>query len=156
MVLDATARESNMLDSLKKFFIDEVETAKNIHVTFDTYLDIPKIAGKKILRWISVSLGNMQRGELSDISVDIHCCTRDDEEGFRLAQLSDHVVEVLSDTTQTDGMKRIDFYQSSSTGAWTNIGAFLVQDIIESARGNTPDETKFKTITARLRVASKV
>jgi hypothetical protein len=156
MALDPTAREANFMDSIRKFFVDEVETANGILVTFDTFFDAPKFKNREHLRWLSVNLGLMNRGFLSEISLDLFCCVREDPEGFRLAQFSDLVMGLLSDTTQTDGMKRIPFYRSYADKAWELLGQFLVIDVIDGERNTAEDQTKYKQLTVLLKVASKV
>jgi len=93
---------------------------------------------------------------LSEVLLDIFCCTRADTEGFILAQLTDAVMAELTDTTKTDGMKRIPFYRSYSDRAWESLGALLVQDVTESAEMESPDATKYIILSCRLRTASKI
>jgi hypothetical protein len=95
-------------------------------------------------------------GVMSDFDLIIYVCTRQDSEGFKLAQLRDTVVGLLSDTTQTDGMKRIPFYKSYAQQAWELIGALLVTDITESPQYEADDETKYKMLTVNLRWSAKI
>lgn len=158
MALDPTARRSNIKDSIKKWMIDNIATTSGIPVTFDKALNSPNIQGKTVKKWVSVQLGDMRMDVLSDILIQVYCCTREDNEGFILAQLCDTVVGYFSvDPTATyDGMKRIPFYQSHPIDPWTEIGGIVVTDILESAELEAPDETKFKVLTIQLRVPSKV
>jgi len=154
MVLHATARESNVRDSVKKFFVDNIETTEGIPVTFDKALIYPDLTDKTVEKWVNVNFGSMIFGTYSDINLEVHVCTRKDNEGFKLAQLKDKVLGYLSDATTTDGYKRIPFYQSHPTDVWVSLGAFLVIDVIESAQLNADDETKYKTLDVLLRTAS--
>jgi hypothetical protein len=154
MALDATARESNIWDSIKKYFVDSVPSA--IPITFDRALSAPKTTDQEVTRWLTFVLGPIDIQVLSDITLDIYCCTRNDNEWFKLAQLADTVRELITDTTTTDGMKRITFYQSHPTNPWTEIGKFIIQEIVESNRMTAQDETKYKIFHVRLRTASKV
>jgi len=159
MTLDATARQANILDSIKRYFVDTYETGSNIPVTFDKGLSEPDLQGVAVHKWISVNMGDMSISLLSDILLMVYCCTRQDNEGFKLAQLRDTVFEGLSVDTATaaDNYKRIPFYKSAPNLAnWTLLGALVVQDIIESKNLEAPDETKYKILTVRLRTPSKV
>jgi len=156
MALDNTAKESNIRDSIKKFFIDSLYTAEGVQVTFDRYLSTPDVRSKSVDRWVSINFGGMELSELSSHMLNIYCCTRADGEGFKLAQLRDKVYKYLTDNTQTDGMARITFYRSRADGNWTGIGYFIVQDVIESQQFEADDGTKYKILTARLRFSSKV
>jgi len=152
MALDATAREANIWDSIKRYFIGNL----SYPLTFDKALSAPAIQGKVVDRWVSFSLDDMIIGDMSIIQLSIYCCTRQDNEWFKLAQVRDSVYEKLIDVTKTDTMRRIMFYQSHPTDAWTEIGTLMVDEITESTRMEAEDETKFKIIHVRLRTASKV
>ena len=153
MTLDATARESNIWDSIKKYFVDNMTTHP---VTFDKSLVAPNIRGRLVDRWYSVVMGAVEIGKMSDIILDIFICTRQDNEWFKSAQMKDTMFELLTDPTKTDSTRRIPFYQSSATEAWVLLGGILVADIQESPRMEGPDETKYKILHCRLRTASKV
>lgn len=156
MTLDPTARESNVRDSLRKYFVDNL--TPTYHLMFDKSMATPNIQGvpSGVDRWISIDFGEMDRGVLSEHFVDIYCCSRKDNGGFKLAQLCDTVMGTLSDTTQTDGMRRINLYRSYASQAWVLIGAMLVQEVIETQQFDADDETKWKLLTARLRWSSKI
>ena len=156
MTLDPTARRANFKDSLKKFFVEELETGKGVELMFDKSLSTPDLINKDVNRWVNVDLGDIDRSYMSQIHIDIYCCTRKDPEGFRLAQLTDTVMELLTDATTTDSMKRISFYRSHPTDAWTLLGAFVVSEIIESREMESVDETKYIIMSCLLRTASKI
>lgn len=156
MTLDPTARESNFRDSWKKFLVDNVYTLSGIQVTFDKTMAVPKLTGnKEVTRWINVRFGDLHRQHLSAGIVEIFCCTRQDNEGFRLAQLGDTVMGYLSNNTG-DGIMRIPFYRSYPTQAWVKIGGIVVQDILESEQLNAEEETKYKILTVISRFASVI
>lgn len=155
MALDATARRANIKDSIKKWAVDDIETSER-PVTFDKWLSTPDIAGGEAKKWVSFNLGAVERDMLSEIMLDIICCTRADAEGFKLAQLTDNIMAELTDTTKTDGMKRIPFYRSYSDQAWELLGSILVQDVKESNEMEGPDGTKYIIFSCRLRTASKI
>lgn len=152
MSLDSTAREANIWDSIKKYFVDNL----TYPLTFDKALSTPDLQGKTVDRWVSFSLGDMELGYMSNIMLDVYCCTRQDNEWFKLSQVRDTVYELLIDVTKTDTMRRIPFYASHAVNDWTLIGTLLIDEITESPRMEVEDETKFKIIHCRLRTSSKV
>lgn len=154
MALDPTAREANVRDSVKKYLIDTL--GSYCPITFDRSLESPTLQGRKVDKWLAVQFSFFSRGQVSDFPVDVYCCTRQDNEGFKNAQLVDKVIEALTDPDQPDGLKRIVFYKSHPSNPWEVIGGLIVQDFFESRTMTTEDETKYKYITARLRFASKI
>jgi len=155
--LDSTAKESNIRDSLKKYFVDSLYTAEGVQVTFDRYLSTPNVQSKAVDRWVSINFGGMELSELSSHMINIYCCARKDGEGFKLAQLRDKVYKYLTDNTMPDGMARIAFYRSRADGNWTQLdGGFIVTDVIESQQFEADDGTKYKILTVNLRFSSKV
>lgn len=155
MALDPTAREANIRDSLKKYFVDNLHP--QYHLMFDKGLSTPQLSGTPgpTDKWISINFGFMDRGNLSEHMLTIYCCTRKDNEGFKLAQLSDTVMGFLSDTTKTDSMARITLYKTN-VQPWTVIGGIVVQEVIESEQYESDDETKYKILNARLRWSAKI
>ena len=157
MALDPTARRANMKDSIKKYFVDNIFTTEGIALTFDKSLSVPDVAkSKRTSRWLNIDMEDLDRSYLSDLVLKVFCATRKDPEGFVLAQLTDTVMGYLTDTTKTDGMRRIPFYRSYSNQAWELLGAFLIQEVIEGPELEAPDETKYVVMTCRLRTASKI
>jgi len=157
MALDPTAREANFRDSIKKYFVDSLETTENIPLTFDKALSSPNLQGKTVHRWVTVLFDGIHLGTMSEISLRVFCSTRKDNEGFKLAQLRDTVMGYLvGDGTGSDGTVRITLYRSYSNQSWDNIGSLLIQDVFESPQMEAPDESKFKIITVRLRTTSKM
>ena len=157
MSLDDTARESNVRDSLKKYFVDNLNKSSGIDLLFDKGLSTPNIANKApSKRWVSVNFGQMFREKMATQFLELYCCTRDDPEGFKLCQLSDLVLGLLTDPTMNDNFKRIPLYKSSPTVAWVQIGSFIVTDFTESQQFEYADLTKYKIITVTLRWAAKI
>lgn len=155
--LDSTAKESNIRDSIKKYWVDSLYTAEGVELTFDRYLSTPNVRTKATDRWVSINFGGMDMSVMSTLMLNIFCCTRSDGEGFKLAQLRDKVFKYLKDSTMTDGMARISFYRSRADGAWTLLdGGFVVTDVIESQQFEADDGTKYKILTVTLRFSSKV
>jgi hypothetical protein len=158
MGLDPTARESNLRDSLKKYFVDNIYKTHGIALRmFDKNLGTPATQNKSIDQWVSISMGSKTRDIVSSLVLDIYCNTRKDAEGFKLSQLTDTVYQYLVDTTQTDRLRRIPFYQSKPKGTdWVLLGALIVTDIIESDDIEGEDKTKFKILTVSLRWPANV
>ncbi len=156
MALDATAREANVRDSLKKYFVDSLHPTYPL--SFDRGMSVPPLQGtpSTVDKWVGVNFGFMDRGDLGEHVLDIYCCTRKDNEGFKLAQLTDTVMGYLTDTDATHGMRTIALYRSHPTDSWTLIGGMLVQEIYESEQITADDETKYKILTVRLRWSAKI
>jgi len=136
--------------------VDSLVTVEGLNLSFDTSLATPYLSNKTIDRWVIVNFGDLHRDDLSTGTIDIVCCTRKDNEGFRLAQLSDTVMGYLTVSTGGDSTKRITFYRSYSDQDWTVIGGIVVQGIYESPQMLAEDGTKYKIISVVLRFASKI
>jgi hypothetical protein len=156
MALDNAAKESNLRDSLKKYFVDSIETAGGVPVSFDKALSAPDLQGKTVDRWVNFVMGPVVLDTMSDVIFELFLCTRRDNEGYKLSQLRDKVLATLVDDTSADGRRRITLYQSSPTTAWVELGKLLVWEIIPSGDLIASDETKFKVITVILKVAMKI
>jgi len=157
MALADTAKESNVRDSIKKYWVDSLHAAEGVQLTFDKYLSTPNVQGHQVDKWVSINFGEMALSSLSTHILEIYCCTRKDGEGFKLAQLRDKVYKHLTDNTKTDGMSRIPFYRSRASGSWTLLsGGMIVQDVMESRQLEAEDGTKFKILTVTIRFSSKV
>jgi len=160
MALDPTARKSNVKDSIKKFFIDNLSTIEGVTVSFDTSARTPKLYGqpKEVIQWISVDMGSITISDWSNFMLLIYCCTRKDYEGFKLAQLRDKVLGYLTPSSQgvVAGGGKIPFYRSYSDQNWTIIGGLVVLDIMESDEMQAPDETKYVILTCRIGFVSKI
>jgi len=157
--LEPTARESNLRDSLKKYFVDNLNKTHGIPLRmFDKNLATPSTNTKSVNSWVSVVMGQKQRDIISSLVIDIYCNTRRDSEGFKLSQLVDTVYQYLIDLTQTDRLARIPFYQSKARGggSWERLGALIVTDIIESADLEGSDKTKFRILTVSLKWPANV
>jgi hypothetical protein len=155
MSLDPTAREANIRDSVKKFFVENIQTGEGVPVLFDKTLSYPDLTGKTVTKWVAVRFGDMEIKTMSDITLEVFVCTRQDNEGFKLAQLKDKVLGYLSGGV-TDSFGRIPFYQSHATNAWVLLGAIVVIEVRESPEIPADDDTKYKLLTCRCKTASKI
>ena len=157
MSLDASARMSNAMDSIKKYMVDNLYTIEGIQLSFDKILSTPNIQGTAVDKWIGIKFGPMIMDALSSLTLDLFLCTRKDAEYFRLAQLRDTVYGYMTDNTQTDGMARIPMYRSYATQPWVQLDTgFIVQEIIESPPYELEDFTKVKQMTCILKWGAKV
>jgi hypothetical protein len=156
MALDATAREANVRDSIKKYLYDNLKTVEGLPITFDRTLTSPVVQGNAVDRWVAVALGEMTPDVLASYDFTIFCCTKNDSEGFKLAQMRDKVVGYLVDDTKTDTMARITLYRSHPTEAWTQVGVMVVGEFSEVNLPDADDGTKVKSIDVRLRWGCKV
>lgn len=155
MALDSTARESNVRDSLKKYFVDSFFTSEQVRLTFDKGLAAPNIQGTSVNRWLAIQFGSITIATMSDQVLQAICCTREDPEAYRLAQLRDKVIDYLTDATQTDGLRRIPFYKSNTT-PWELIGGLVVLLDPESPHMEGPDGTKYKIVPFRVKWGAKI
>jgi len=159
MSLDPTARLSNVLDSIKKYFVDNITGNHGYQIIFDKSLTTPEVfQTHSWKKWVVINMGQLNRNE-GYLIIHIFCCTREDDEGHILAQMTDNVMGYLSDTTQTDSLARIPLYRSRATGAWELLqGGFVVlvngefpnQDLLDK------DGTKFSVIDVTLRWVAKI
>ena len=160
MSLDPTAREANFLDSVKKFFIDNLYTISSIPVLFDNGLNEPNIragGSDQVDKWVSVNHGNVKYGNVSEKQIRIYICHRRDKEGFRLAQLSDTVMGYLTDIAQNDGHRRMTLYKSHvDPNKWTSIGGVVIYVDVVSQQMQLNDETKYKIIECTFRWGTKI
>lgn len=154
MVLDPTAREANYRDSMKKYLVDSLVTAAGLNLSFDASLVTPILRNKSTDKWVVVNFGDMHRDDMSTATMEIFCCTREDNEGFKLAQLTDTVMGYLSSTVDGDSTKRIVFYRSYPNQAWVEIGGIIVLEVFESAQLLADDSTKYKILSIVLKFAS--
>jgi len=157
MAIDPTISLSNIMDSIKRYFIDGLYTEDGVQLSFDKTLSSPSLQGTSVDRWVGVRFGNIEMDSLSSLSLDLFLFTRRDPEYFRLAELRDIVFNYLVDYGQTDSMARIPLRESSPVAEWGVLsGGFVVQRIIEGGQMELDDLTKVKQITCILRWGAKI
>lgn len=156
MAIDSTARSANFRDSIKKYFVEGLKDTEKLNLTFDKSMSEPYLQTVTVDKWVNIRWGPMIREVMSRAVLEIYCCTREDNEGFKLAQLTDKVYGYLIDENATHGMKTIPFYRSSRDSPWVSIGGLLVWDIQDSADFDAVDGTKFRILTVTIRFASKL
>jgi hypothetical protein len=150
MYLDSTAQKKNFHYSLKKYIIDNVYTIQGIQVIFDNYLP----PNASVDRWISVIQRPLNRDVVSEYEFDIYCVTRGDYEGEKLIELLDLIAGYFAgDTTQTDGLRRIPFYDAASQ---VQNGSMIITGCSEGEQMEAPDQSKFIILTILAKMASKI
>ncbi|MGD8848000.1 MAG: hypothetical protein PVI54_20935 [Desulfobacteraceae bacterium] len=149
MAMDPTASRNNARMSIKKFLIDNIETAQSKKIFFDFGYSLPNEENKDLTQWFSVKIGAMKRGGLSDFITEIICATRQDLDGDLLGEMSDIVFDLMTDKDQPDGKRRIDFYDVSDD-PWVSIGTLLVDSVIDSEDMSGPDNTKYQVLTCKI------
>jgi hypothetical protein len=157
MALDPTSREANVRDSVKRYFVENLYRTEGVQLTFDAGLSTPNVADLKagVDKWVAIQFGEIDPNNMAEMTLDIYCCTRNDSEGFKLAQLRDKVMGYLTDGTRSDGLARIPFYRSYADRAWDLIGGLLVLTDTETRQMEGPDGTKYKMIPVNLRWGQK-
>lgn len=145
MALSPTASELNLRYSIRKFFVDGIQTALGITVFFDKSMSSQIQEG--LDKWIQVDIGPMDL-QNNNVELDIYCCTRKDPLGDNLATVRDSVMGLITDNTQTDQYRRVPLYVSGDPN--TVIETAIIPSIKEGGQLESPDQTKFKLMTLQL------
>lgn len=145
MALHPTASQLNLEKSLTKFFIDNLVTTEGVHVEFDKGFTVP---GKSIESWCYINFENLAMDDLSELVIQIVLGTVRDTNGVELATLRDIVMSYLSDSTSSDGLRRIPFYNVSD---WSTIGGLVFFLMSETGKTIASNEAKYKIINCRVR-----
>jgi hypothetical protein len=155
MPLDETAKLSNIMRSLKKYFVDSLHTAESIQLDFDkSYQDVYAALPGRVDQWIIIALNPSNMDSLAELAFTIYMYSRKDPEAVDLFILRDKVMGYLIDIAQTDGLARMTLYDV----AWTPIGAAVI--VLPAGRQESDnfvakDGTKFRYISASLRWGAK-
>jgi hypothetical protein len=157
MALDATARETNFRDSMRRYLFDNLKTVEGYKVFFrQGFTSANIIESKSVDKWIIVTFGSVRLDTMSEAIIEIRPCTRGDTSLFKLAQMVDKIVGYLTPGSG-DGITRIPFYQSApDVDDWVLLGGIVVSDIDVSGDLVAEDNTNFRVITVRVRFASKL
>lgn len=146
-MLDETAKIANVEISIKKYMIDNLETAEGLELSFDVALNDPNLFDKDIDQWVIVKSGAVKRKGLSEFLLKIVCATRKDPEGVALSTLSDTVISYLAGS---DGgqKKTIPFLIAGDPPAAMNPSQVLiVNEVQESEKIDAGDGSNFKILT---------
>jgi hypothetical protein len=153
VALDPTSREANFRNSLKKYLVDNLVTVESLTVTFDASLASPDLQDTSVTEWIQVHIGPMDPDNLMKADVIFVPCTREDAEGYRLAQLRDIVVGYLRGNG--GGMISIPFYNTGVT-PWVKVGGMVPILEPDSREFTATDGTKFKFINVRMAWGARI
>lgn len=148
-----SADEQNIRKSFKQYLLAllELDLLIDLDIFFDvTMIDPARLHDKSLKNWVVVHFGKARIHGLSDMIIDLYCCTRSDPEGDTLSELATLMVDYLTDPLQYDGKKRIPIYDFMFT-PHPLVGGMIVEDFNRSEDMMGPDETKYKIISTRLR-----
>ena len=154
-MLSPETRVSDFENSVKKYFIDNLQTTENVPLFFDWMEDIPVDSnGVKLLSWIIISFGYVQLGTVAECSVNVHIFTRNDFESQNLNILMDKVNSYIINEDAVNGLHTIPYYNTISL-PWVVNGGIIpfIRNIygVESLK----DNTKMRTILLTMRWGSK-
>ena len=156
MPLDETAKLSNIMRSIKKYFVDSLYTAESIQLDFDkSYQDVYAALPDRVDQWVIIAFDRSDMSTLAKLGITFYMYSRKDPEAVNLFVLRDKVMAYLIDTTQTDGLARMSLYDA----AWAQIGAAVI--VLPAGRHESDnfvaeDGTKFRYISASLCWGAKV
>ena len=156
MTIDPSVSESNLRNSVKKYFVDSLETAQGVKVIFDRTITSALTDASNIDAFLVINFGSLVRDKLASHLLEINCCTKEDVEGWKLAQLSDKVLGTLIDTEMSDTIRRIPLYNTEIAGHWEQIGSLYVSAVYEGKEQFIADKTRYKSITVDLQWAMKI
>ena len=143
-----TVKKENWQFSIKKYVIDNLKRNDGIEILTDRF-QAP--SDPIITRWCVLRNGTDIHGTFKAYTFELYAVTRKDPESIELIRLCDKITDYfLSDTSITDGYKRIPFYDKDTKEV---IGQMLVTDFKDSDEINGPDQSKFKIYTIIVKMA---
>lgn len=138
--MDPTLKETNVWRSIKKFFVDGLDTT-GIIPYFDRVLHRPtKDAPEK---WVNILVENIIPHHVSDASMTIFCFSKEDREGDELSEVRDEIINLLY-------AGFIDFYDTSKD-PWEKIGGMKVTVTGQSNTIYNPDQSKMLYIQTTIK-----
>lgn len=146
MMIDPVSKETNIKNSIKKYFLDSLETLESIPLFFESLSETPSDSnGEKLTQWIIILFGRGDFGNVSEKQISIGVYTRNDSEGDDLSILCDIVMGYLMNEDSTNGLSTIPFYDTSPD-PWVVVGGMIpfLQPSLGEMQGD--DFTKFKEI----------
>jgi len=124
-------KESNIRNSIKKFFLDGINAVEGIPVHFTTNIDQSELS-----EWIFVDCSNeSMTGHVSRKRVIVYVFTRDDPEYDRLHEIMDKVISYFHPG-------HIALYD----GDWNEVGGAKVEVLPVGALRKTKDNSNFKAM----------
>jgi len=146
MALSPVSRESDFKNSIKKYFLDSLETIEGIP-TFFEFLDATPCdsSGNKLRKWVIVSFGNCVFGNVSEGQISVEAYTRKDSEADDLVVLLDTIRNYIIDENSINGLHTIPYYNTSVT-PWTIVGGMIPFLQPTMGIGEGRDHTRFKDV----------
>lgn len=115
---------TNAKRSIKKLFIDFLETSKGEVILFDKSIEEGYNEAKTALKWFLINFDDHNlTGPIARWDISIGCCTLSDEEGEELSKLQDLIIEMLEE--DNSDRKIIPFYDTS-INPWTQISGITL------------------------------
>jgi len=145
MALSPTTKESDFKNSIKKYFLDNLETTESLKVFFEELEEVPlDVSGNPYNKWVIIVFGRRDLGAVSAQQISIDMYTREDREGDDLAALSDTIMNYIIDENSTNGLVSIPFYDTS--GTWAQVGGII--PYLQPSLGSmeSEDGVQFKAI----------
>lgn len=146
--MEPTLSEVVVRKSIRKYFVDALQTGLSIPVYFDKIEKMPDT----IDSWVSVQVDTMDFSTMATIYLQIYCFTRKDSDFTKLALLRDKVFDKLIDLTQTNGIQKMDMYDTD----WvTPVAHALLIPQDELANVYLDDDTNCKVMPVLMRFGAK-
>lgn len=130
--MDATLKEVNIWNSIKKFFIDGLD-GTGITPYFDRIMTNNSTTDGPT-RWVNIMVENLVPAHVSNANLTAFCFTKEDHEGDELSHVRDEIVGLFYGGS-------IDLYDTSVT-PWTKIGGMIVVMKGQSKTIYNPDKSK--------------
>lgn len=132
--MDPWLQESNLRKSLKKYFVDNLQTIEDINVYFDRVFQPTDNA---VVQWICVVSRIVKIAQVCEGSLTVHMFTKRDREGDVIVALRDTVMDYL--------LESFPFYDTDSS-AWELLGRVQLYPVDETDIVYLIDNGKLKTL----------
>lgn len=96
--MNSRGKAENIDVSIKKFFIDHIETPEGILLSFDPAFVDPDLWDYSVTEWIVIDINDAMLKPLCSGTVSVICATRQDDEQVRLAQIAGMVCGCIMET----------------------------------------------------------
>lgn len=96
-------------------------------------------------RWVRVKFGDTEPGIVSDTTISLYCCTKDDDEYLKLASLVDDLTEFIQESNYIP-------YEQAIPEApyWEKVMDMRITSVMMSDDMTGADDTKIKVIMMRI------
>ena len=144
--ISPVSREADFKNSIKKYFLDSLETLEFLDVFFEELGETPSDNdGVKLTKWVVITFGRSELGHVSEAQISLDLYTREDSEGDDLSLLMDVVMGYIVDEESTNGLATIPYYDTSSV-PWTIVGGMI--PFLQPALGvqESMDSTKYRSV----------